>query len=241
MNTNSQMTSQRVPVKMDWSDVMEWDVRNWSLAGDFWMTNTKLDVGRCRALDIGARNGGVSLFLLLNGANVICSDLDGPTEKAREIHARYGLSDRVAYARVNALQMPYPDESFDIVTFKSVMGGMRTYQNQLQMVNEICRVLKPGGELWFAENLAGSLLHKLLRRLFVKWGKSWRYLTFREIEELTSPFEDTAMVRYGFWAAFGRSEPWRRRLSKLDRLFDRFTPTRWKYIVFAVSRKPEKR
>jgi len=220
---------------------MEWDVRNWSLAGNFWMSNKALDVSRSKVLDIGARNGGLSLFLLLNGAEVTCSDLDGPTEKARALHDRYGLSERVDYASVDALQIPYPDEFFDMVTFKSVLGGMRTLENQRRMMSEVYRVLKPGGELWFAENLTGSLFHQLLRRFFVKWGKTWRYLSFREIEELTSPFEPVATARYGFWATFGRNEIWRRRLSRMDWLFDRLTPARWKYIVFAVARKPQKK
>jgi len=49
-------------------------------------------------------------------------------------------------------------------------------------------VLKPGGWLLFAENLKGSMLHRLLRKTFVRWANYWRYLVYRKDLDLFRDF-----------------------------------------------------
>ena len=130
-------------------EIFEWDIENWSKVLEFWLQNTKLDISRSYALDVGAHNGGISLFLAKHDVKVVCSDLNGPTEKAKQLHLKYGVSDHISYTDVNVLAIPFPDNSFDLVTFKSVMGALRCYKNQEKMISEIYRVLKPVGERLF--------------------------------------------------------------------------------------------
>jgi ubiquinone/menaquinone biosynthesis C-methylase UbiE len=136
---------------------------------------------------------------------------------------------------LDAIAIPFPDNSFDIVTFKSVLGALGTYKNQEKMINEIYRVLKPGGELWFAENLKASILHRAARRIYR--GNAWRYPSLKEIVSLCKPFASKSLKPYGFSAVFGRIESLQTLLGKIDRILDGIIPSRWKYIVFGVARK----
>ena len=222
---------------LPWSDIVEWDIKNWSCAPEFWLANTQLNLSQCYALDLGSRNGGTSLFLALKGMTVVCSDLNEPSDKAKSLHKKYDVALRVSYAAINTMSIPYPDNRFDVVVFKSVLGALKTYPNQAKMIQEIYRVLKPAGELWFAENLVASPLHTLARKLFIQWGNRWRYITPKEIIELCRPFKQFNSVSYGFLAAFGRTESQRKVLGRIDKTLNGLIPSSWKYIIFGVARK----
>jgi len=170
-----------------------------------------LEFSKCYALEVGAGNGGLSLWLALNGCHVICSDLNGPTEKAKELHKKYKVSDLIEYASVDATNIPYKENTFDIVAFKSIIGGIGGYggfEKEMNVFKEIHRVLKPKGELFFAENLDGSLLHKFIRKKIAsrfkryKWTSTWRWVTLKELEEFLSPFSSKKYMTYGFLAHF---------------------------------------
>lgn len=222
---------------LPWPDIIEWDIHNWSQAPQFWLANTQLNLPHCYALELGSRDGGMSLFLALKGMRVVCSDLNGPKDTATKLHKKYNVDSQVTYAAVNALSVPYPDAHFDIVVFKSVLGVLATYANQVKMIQEVYRVLKPGGELWFAENMAASPLHMLARKWLIKWSKGWRYPTEKEFYNLCGQFKQLHHISYGCLATFGRSESQRKVLSKIDRMMDRCIPSQCKYIFIGVARK----
>jgi len=221
-------------------DVVEWDVANWSEALLFWRAHSShavTDVSR--ALELGARNGGLSLWLAFLGFRVVCSDVEEPGAKARALHAAYKLSSRIEYRSINATAISAHGQ-FDVVSFKSVLGavGRGGYTSQEMAVSEMHRVLRPGGEVWFAENLVASPLHRWLRLCFVPWSSSWRYLTAAELRSLFSQFADFEMITVGFFGAFGRTEQQRRLLSYLDRAIPRFLiPSGWRYIGIGIARK----
>ena len=81
-------------------DILEWDIQSWKQAVLFWDRFTA-DIAGARVLDIGARNGGLSLYFALKGAHVICSDLKGPNPQAAELHRKYNLSNRITYADID--------------------------------------------------------------------------------------------------------------------------------------------
>ena len=219
-------------------DIFQWDVENWSRCLKFWEKYLPSDLKGLKVLEIGCGNGGLSLYFALRGANVICSDLQYP-EKAEYFHKNYGLKDNIHYASINALDIPYNDY-FDIVCFKSVMDGVSRdgndeYKNL--MVKEIYKSLKEGGYLFFAENLSGCLIHRIARRLFVRWGKSWNYLKMSELGGLFNNFAGFQYITYGFFGALGRNESQRMILGKLDRILIKIIPSRWHYIIFGVAKK----
>src|SRR5262249_3489070 len=219
---------------------IEWDVRNWSAALDFWLAHTTLKIPQCDALELGSRNGGLSLWMALQGARVVSSDVVLPTETASLSHQARGVSNLIRYEAIDATRIPYTAK-FDIVLFKSMLGAVGKFggrAGQAQAIKEMHKALKQGGELFFAENLVGSGLHQFLRKKFVRWGTSWRYVSVAEMEEFLSPFNRVQYRTLGFAGAFGRSEMQRNVLGLLDtKAFNHAVPERWRYIIVGVAKK----
>jgi SAM-dependent methyltransferase len=226
------------------ADFVGWDVRNWSAALDFWLAHTKQKISGCSALEIGSSNGGLSLWLALQGARVVCSDVGPPSENAITRHRASGVSHLIEYRSIDAVQIPYERE-FDIVLFKSVLGavGMMPDSNagkaaQAKAIAQMHRALRKGGELFFAENLIASPLHQFFRRRFVQWGSRWRYVSIAEMNGFLSPFSRVEYRTLGFAGAFGRGEAQRSALGTLDEgLLSHFVPERWRYIIVGVATK----
>jgi SAM-dependent methyltransferase len=220
-------------------DCVGWDVVNWSKALDFWSSNLLLDNTNFLCLELGGNKGGLSLWLAEKGNTVICSDLDTPVD-AKRMHQKYQSSKNISYQAIDATNIPYED-TFDIVVFKSILGGIsRNGNTQLRYdtVNEIYKCLKPGGHLLFAENLTGSGLHTFFRKRMTSWGDSWNYLHMQELNGLFNKFKQVKYETAGFLGTFGRSESQRQWLGKIDTvLFDRVLSDSMKYIVYGVASK----
>ncbi len=222
------------------SDIIGWDVRTFSGAVQFWDSEIEPAGAVLTCLEIGAGPGGLSLLLALKGHTVVCSDLSGTELHASPLHRRYAVSDRVTYRDIDATAIPLPT-GFDIVIFKSVLGGVGTLgrDTQVQAISEILRVLKPGGRLFFAENLRGTFLHRLARAIAYRIrGTSWVYPTLAEVEGLLAGFSRRHLATTGVVALFGVTEGQRRVLAGLDRrLFNRITPASRRYVVYGVAVK----
>jgi SAM-dependent methyltransferase len=219
---------------------VEWDVRNWATAPEFWTRNTSLDLRRCEALEVGSRHGGLSLWLAQLGARVLCTDLEGPSERARVCHSLAGVAGRVRYESLDVTDVGYEDR-FDVVVFKSVLGalgGPDRLATQTRAVAQLHRSLRAGGELFFAENLSASPAHQFLRRRFVDWGRRWRYVSIAEMLGFLAPFREVTYRTVGLCGALGRSQRQRALLGAVDRAFlDRLVPESWRYIMIGVARK----
>lgn len=48
------------------------------------------------------------------------------------------------FVRANALSLPFPDKSFDVVHSSAVIEHVGSEKNQIMMINEMCRVAKRG-------------------------------------------------------------------------------------------------
>ena len=62
-------------------DIIEWDIVNWWRFIEF-IDQSGIEFEGKKILDIGGRNGGLSLYCALRGGTVICSDYNGPTPQA---------------------------------------------------------------------------------------------------------------------------------------------------------------
>jgi arsenite methyltransferase len=58
-----------------------------------------------------------------------------------------GVRDRVDVKEADARKLPFPDASFDIVVSNFVLHEMKTDADREKIVQEIARVLKPGGHV----------------------------------------------------------------------------------------------
>ena len=65
----------------------------------------------------------------------------------RKIFAR-GLADRIRLLQADAMQLPFPDESFDAA---AMAFGIRNMPDRLQALREMRRVLVPGGRAFILE------------------------------------------------------------------------------------------
>lgn len=218
---------------------LEWDVRNWSVALDFWLSKTGKHLPDCKVLEIGSNRGGLSLWFASKGAHVVHSDYNPLKDEAFERHRQAGVSGLIEYETIDARDIPYTDH-FDIVVFKSVLGavGDGDRDAQAKAIGEMHKALKKGGELFFAENAVGSPMHMFLRRKMIKWGNWWRYVTIDEMKEFLAPFSETEFRSIGFAGTFGRTEKQRDVLALADKfIFEHIVPDSWKYIIAGVARK----
>ena len=194
------------------SDSVEWDVHNWSKALNFWEENVELDNKKLTCLELGSRRGGLSLWLAMKGNHVVCSDINSPEPMASILHKKYSLPGKIEYEAIDATKIPY-ENHFDIVVFKSILGGISRNGNldlNKVVVDEIYKSLKPGGVLLFAENLVASRIHQFFRKKVTQWGY-WNYLQLHDVDELFDKFESVHFETAGFLGAFGSVE-WQRKL-----------------------------
>lgn len=221
------------------SDIIQWDVKAWSHALHYWESHVEWN-NISNALELGSRQGGLSLWLGLKGISVTCSDVDNTYETARPLHAKYSIERFIEYKIINACEIPY-ENHFELIVFKSILGGIGYNNNwnaQKLALKQIHKALKPKGYLLFAENLLASRFHRMMRNKFAAWGSQWRYPSLNEMRILLRDFSAFELKTRGVTGTFGRSERQRTILSSVDNtLLNALTPNSWKYIGYGVARK----
>jgi SAM-dependent methyltransferase len=178
-------------------------------------------------LEMGCGLGVLTTLLALSGARVHAFDLSpGSVAVARRRAELHGVGDAVETTVAAAEEMPYADESFDVVIGKGVLHHL----DVALAGPELYRVLRPGGRAAFTEPLGTNPLiafardhvpypHKnprgadepLSYEAVHAWGAPFRESAYREIELLS-------MVR----RALGIRRPLPRLAALDDRLLDRW-------------------
>ena len=119
-----------------------------------------LELARIRAedrvLDIGAGLAGPARLLASAlGCQVDCLEMSPDyCAGAALLNRLTGLDDRIEVHEGSALDLPFPDDSFDVVWMQNV--GMNIADKR-KLYGEIYRVLKPGGRYAFQEMAAGNV------------------------------------------------------------------------------------
>jgi len=132
-------------------------------------------------LDIGCGTGLVSITLArqLPQAHVTGIDLfhgvsgNSPLQPTRNAQLE-DVADRVSFKQGNLLKIPFPDNSFDLVTAGSVLHELHSDELCLQALHEIMRVLKPSGKFISVEMLRDHRM-KIAFLLFSRVWKSKMY------------------------------------------------------------------
>lgn len=109
-----------------------------------------------RVLDVGGGLGGPARTLAVEcGCRVTVLDLTESYVRAGELlTAHLGLSDRVTHHTGSALELPFPDHTFDAVWTQN--SGMNT-ADKTRLYTGFHRVLRPGGLLVLQEPMAGPV------------------------------------------------------------------------------------
>jgi ubiquinone/menaquinone biosynthesis C-methylase UbiE len=128
------------------------------------------------ALEIGSGTGYFSLNLLQTGViqDATCTDISPGMLATLEHNAEsLGLGDRLTAAACDAAELPFDDESFDLVLGHAVLHHLPDLSRAFQ---EFIRVLKPGGTLFFAgePSYTGDRLANVPKTAALKAAPLWR-------------------------------------------------------------------
>jgi ubiquinone/menaquinone biosynthesis C-methylase UbiE len=107
-----------------------------------------------RVLDVGGGIGGPARQLAHRfGCHVTVLDLTAEyCEVGARLTAWTGLADLVSFVNANALEMPFPDASFDVVWTQHASMNI---PDKAGLYGEIARVVRQGGRFAFFDVLAG--------------------------------------------------------------------------------------
>lgn len=102
----------------------------------------------CRVLEVACNMGTTAIEVAQRyRCHIIGADMDQEAlSNARRNIAAAGVGDRVEIIEANALDLPFPDNHFDVV-INEAMLTMYADKAKSRLVQEYWRVLKPGGRL----------------------------------------------------------------------------------------------
>jgi ubiquinone/menaquinone biosynthesis C-methylase UbiE len=145
-------------------------------------------------LDVGTGPGWllIKVHELSPGLRLVGLDASpAMVEMARTHIARAGLSDAVEVLLGNAGEMPFPDASFDTVVST---GSIHHWKDPVSGLNEVYRVLKPGGCALIYDLVRGTPRHILretrrefgLLRIMLFWLHAFEepFYTQKRLESL---------------------------------------------------------
>ncbi|MBD3198060.1 MAG: methyltransferase domain-containing protein [Candidatus Lokiarchaeota archaeon] len=114
-----------------------------------------------KILDIGCGTGRTSLKvakMLKNGGYLYGIDIyskmaisGNDLETVQHNAELEGVAEKTSFKFGSATEIPFDDESFDIVNVSSVLHEIHEKGGQMKALNEIYRVLKPGGTAYIGE------------------------------------------------------------------------------------------
>jgi len=144
---------------------------NWYLEHASWISNAINSLGpifgKC-ILDWGSGHGMASTLLTRRGAHVIATDLSGGYCK-EAFHRGLVQGQKFGVVQADGIRLPFPDSFFD-----GIWGhAMLHHLNMNLALEEIARVLKPGGRFVFCDPFEGSFLVRWARRI-AGWRRGHR-------------------------------------------------------------------
>jgi ubiquinone/menaquinone biosynthesis C-methylase UbiE len=113
-----------------------------------------LDLAEKSVLDVGCGSGFLALAVLARGAGrVVCGDQsERMLDQLRAKAARDKLGKRIECMVMDAENIPFPDNSFDVVVSGMVIGLV---PDQARVIAEMKRVCRPGGTVAFSTHGTG--------------------------------------------------------------------------------------
>jgi SAM-dependent methyltransferase len=104
-----------------------------------------------RVLDVATGGGHTALAFARAAGEVVASDLTPRMLAAAEAFIREQGAANVRFERADAESMPFDSASFDVVT---VRIAPHHFPNPWRFVQEVARVLRPGGQFLLDDNMA---------------------------------------------------------------------------------------
>jgi arsenite methyltransferase len=101
------------------------------------------------------------------------------------------VADRVEIQNADARSLPFPDNSFDVVVSSFVIHNLNHLADREQVIREVARVLKPGGQLAIADIRHTAQYDRTLRSLgwtnVERWFPNFLFVTPTRVLRGTKP------------------------------------------------------
>lgn len=220
------------------NDIINWDVETWKDVLPYWKDKlSDYDKSSAVCIEIGARDGGISLWMAMNGFQVTCSDIHYDLEDAKKLHQKYGISNNVVYQKIDLLDWNEKN-TYDVIIVKSVLGALQNEKRIETALKNIYGNLKEGGILLFAENSKATFIHQQFRKRFTDWGNSWFYFNEQSITTLFKEMNVMDVKYNGVLAVCGNRIGMSKLFSKMDKsLLNKIVPDKMKYMLFGYAKK----
>ncbi|MBW2523071.1 MAG: methyltransferase domain-containing protein [Deltaproteobacteria bacterium] len=155
-----------------------------------------------QVVDVGCGVGGSARHIARRlGANVVGVTLSAAQrERAAQLTAEQGLSERATFQVADALELPFDDGSFDLVW--SCESGEHM-PDKARFLSEMTRVLAPGGRMvvatWCHRSTPPELSRReqwRLERIYDEWALPYfvSLETYRELAHATGALEYIAVA-----------------------------------------------
>ena len=112
--------------------------------------------GNGKALDIGCGSGALTVKLAkqyreasITGIDYWGNGWDYCQKQCTENASLEDVADRTTFQQASASQLPFPDETFDLVVSNLTFHEVKDSGNKLDAIKEALRVLKKGGKFVF--------------------------------------------------------------------------------------------
>ena len=154
------------------------------------------DIRGKKLLEIGPGSGQQLLYFAQQGAQITAIDISDESVKSLErLIDHFGLKE-VYVQKMNAEQMTFPENIFDIIFINSTL--MHVDHNRV--IQECSRILKPGGKLIIAEPLRYNP-PMMVYRLFSPYRKTNpQYMSISEFTRLKKYFGTFHHQEFYFFA-----------------------------------------
>lgn len=220
------------------NDIINWDVETWKEILPYWekqITNYSKTTSKC--IEIGSRDGGISLWMAQKGFKITCSDIYYDLEDAKKLHLKYGINTTILYEKIDVLDWNEKNK-YDVIILKSVLGALQNEKTIEIAIKNIYSNLKEGGILLFAENSKGTFLHQQFRKRFTDWGNIWFYFDEKSITSFLKKMKVIEVKYNGVLTVFGNRIGFSRLFSKFDKFFlNKIAPNKAKYMLFGYAKK----
>lgn len=183
-----------------WEKFSEEEIQSWS---KMFMVETGevikkwQDAGVKYVLDVGAGQGHYSMRFARNGFDVDALDInDFSMQRLKRLADENKLNIKTVTA--DARKMPYADNTFDAV-FAVQVVNLLGCDNVVPMLNEICRVVKPNGQIWFTldamENMQKHDISKSSASLpDDRYNMEYCLFDNKKIQEMIMPIIDAKSI-----------------------------------------------
>ena len=195
-------------------------------------------------LDYACGQGNWAIYFALTGARHVAGfDMDPVgIEVARSGAQSHGIADRCRLFEADASNLPFPDSEFELVIGTGALHHTIKYDGVFE---ELFRVMKPGGNAFFLENLADFPLWRLHWWLKGQVPEGDVPIFSKEVRQKSRMFSRCEIIGdtlihslKHFIYREGKMRPWRRNLLRLtwhsdQRLF-RMIPALRRWGCFSV-------